>query len=117
MLVLRSTVERWLELSPDRRADPVVFAEVLSDALEIGDAGRVVVAQVKRTQTTSQVRHALEELWEIWELAGEIAAQERKDLTFRLISAKTVVCDVEALVAAWVPPGTQESDSQLADFR
>lgn len=117
VVVLRSTVDRWLELPAEKKADPVVFTEVLSDALEISDGGRVVVAQVKRTQTTTQIRHALEELWDIWVLAGEVAPQERDRLTFRIVSAATVVRDVDALLTTWLPSGDYQSESQLDQFR
>ena len=73
LLTLLKIVRRWKEASEAERQDPNTAHRVLTEAIsDITESGRVVtLTQVKRTLSGKAIREALEELWEIFNLASE----------------------------------------------
>jgi hypothetical protein len=97
-------------------ADPgSVFLETLSDVAERhGD--HVVIAQVKRTLSSSTVGKALEDLWKIDRLARAHTPELQPSLHYKVLGSRRDLADVDRRVGGWRPDGPFDEDA-LADFR
>ncbi|WP_019503269.1 AAA family ATPase [Pleurocapsa sp. PCC 7319] len=71
LLTLLKLVRRWQEVSEAERGNPDVIQTVLTEAIsDIAESGLVVtLTQVKQTLSKPAIAKALEELWEIFNLA------------------------------------------------
>ena len=89
LLTLLKIVRRWKEASEAERQEPNTAHQVLTEAIsDIAESGVVVtLTQVKQTLSDSAVSKALEEFWEIFNLASERVPDFVKHLRF-VISGK-----------------------------
>lgn len=89
LLTLLKIVRRWKEADEAERQEPNTAHQVLTEAIsDIAESGIVVtLTQVKQTLSDSAVSKALEEFWEIFNLASERVPDFVKHLRF-VISGK-----------------------------
>ena len=94
---LLHAVERFVQ---DRGATAEsVIGECLSDIRSIeGDS--IVVCQVKRRHTARSTRAALDELWDVYQLADDMPHLQRS-LRFQIQAASTGLADVRLVVDEW----------------
>lgn len=94
---LLRTVRRFLE-DKDARGEDVI-AECLSDVRSVEGDG-IVVTQIKRRHTGKSVRAALDELWDIDQLAADFPAL-RPRLRFNIQAASSELVDVHKAKENW----------------
>ncbi|MBE9169750.1 hypothetical protein IQ238_20215 [Pleurocapsales cyanobacterium LEGE 06147] len=88
LLTLLRLVRKWREISEADRKNSDVIQTVLTEAIsDIAESGLVVtLTQVKRTLSKSTIGKALEELWEIFNLASQHTPDLLEHLYFRLLA-------------------------------
>jgi hypothetical protein len=116
VVVLRDTVKGWLSKERSQRGDPGVFTEILSDVVQIAADGSVHVTQIKRTQSGSSVRAALDDLWSIYRLVSEFEPSLSEIMEYRIVSVRSKIEDVRRILSSWRPKEINDSDSTLQSF-
>ncbi|MEQ1514637.1 MAG: hypothetical protein ABL934_18430, partial [Lysobacteraceae bacterium] len=115
--VLLDSVRAWLEADEDRRNDPLVYGEYLSDIAELKDSGVLLVTQVKFTQSSGMVSSALSDLYRVYLVAAAKTPELLPKLKLRILSARPELKNVAGSIARWQPQGVAVDDVQLAAFR
>lgn len=103
LLILLKMVERWLALPADERHRTSILTEYLSDILDATELDRVIITQVKLTQSSGSVRAALDELWAIYQLALQETPALVPQLEFQIVSEQAELKDVGGSVQRWSP--------------
>jgi len=92
----------------------LVLMEVLSDILR--QDGGLVVSQLKRTLSSGALHKALDELWDIEQLARSVVPDIRPSLRFQVQAAYRDLRDVEASIRRWMPASLVDAD-HLSAFK
>lgn len=101
-LALLETLERWRGLAGDRRANPGVFVELLSDVVQKSVGGSLRVTQVKRTQTPSAIRAGLEDLQSVYDVAAVELPEHLSRLELELAFRTGRPEEAWPVIDAWV---------------
>lgn len=115
LLFLLKLVERWVSLPEEERARTSIFTESVSDIVDLTSLETVVVTQVKLTQSSHNVRSALDELWEVYLLAWKETPELAPRLAFQIVSEQPELKDVERSIQGWKPVPPLEP--QATQFR
>ncbi len=98
------------KLPADQRHRASILTEYVSDIVDATDLGRVVITQVKLTQSSGGVRAALDELWEIYRLALQETPALVPQLEFQIVSEQAELKDVSGSVQRWSPQSAPASE-------
>lgn len=103
ILFLWRLIEKWSQLPSGKRYRASIFTEYLSDIVDTEGADAIVVAQVKTTQSSNGVKKALDELWEVYQLACRETPELISSLEFLIVSQRAEIKDVSAAIRRWRP--------------
>lgn len=115
--VLLDSVSAWLAADTERRNDPRVYGEYLSDIAELKDSGVLLVTQVKFTQSSGMVSTALADLYRIYQVAEKKIPSLLPRLELRILSARPDIKNVQASIDRWRPKDAAVDEAQLVAFR
>jgi hypothetical protein len=119
LLTLLKIVRRWKEASEAERQDPNTAHRVLTEAIsDITESGRVVtLTQVKRTLSGKAIREALEELWEIFNLASERTPGLVEHLRFKISGKFEDNRNPNKVINEWNPILKRDQAQRLDTFK
>ncbi|MGB3191222.1 MAG: hypothetical protein WBB43_17595, partial [Limnoraphis sp.] len=118
-LTLLKIVRRWKKASQAERQDVNTAHEILAEALsDITESGTVVtLTQVKRTLSDSAIRKALEEFWEIFNLAFEHTPTLVEHLNFIISGKSSNHNNPEKVISEWNPKSKKDQVHNLNLFK
>ena len=119
LCALDRLLQLWLERPASQRTNPEItplFVEAVSDWTEFGQNG-VIACQVKRTATSSTLRSALGEFWEIYKLTRSLTTHLKDRLEFRFIAKRAQGPFPAQTIDEWTPPENKLTASELGSFK
>lgn len=116
-VVLLASVRDWLSRTSYDRDDPGTFTEILSDLVAPGAGDMLVITQIKRTQSSSAIGKALDELLSIALVAATETPELSDRLRYRIVSARSQLQDAQNSVANWQPEGYAADNPAVVQFR
>lgn len=119
ILTLLKIVRRWKKASETERQDLNTAHEVLTEAIsDITESGTVVtLTQVKRTLSDSAVSKALEEFWEIFNLAFECTPSLVEHLRFVISGQFEGNRNPDEVIKGWGNKTKQDQAEKLTAFK
>ncbi|MEG4496370.1 ATP-binding protein [Microcoleus sp. F10-C6] len=119
LLVLLKIVYRWKEASKAERQDLNTAHEVLTEAIsDITESGKVVtLTQVKRTLSGKAIGKALEELWEIFNLASKHTPGLVEHLRFKISGKFEDNKNPNKVIKEWNPILQGDQAQRLDTFK
>lgn len=119
LLTLLKIIRRWKEASETERQNLSTAHEVLTEALsDIAELSVVVTfTQVKRTLSETLVREALEELWEIFNLASERTPDLVENLRFKISGKFEGNKNPEEVIKGWGTRAKRNQEHKLDAFK
>lgn len=119
LLMLLKIVNQWKEASEVERQNPNtahnILTEAISDITESGDF--VTLTQAKRTLSDSAVSKALEEFWEIFNLAFECTPSLLKKLRFVISGNFEGERNATEIIAGWGIKKLKDQQQKLDEFK
>ncbi|MEG3918585.1 hypothetical protein QUA07_05470 [Microcoleus sp. T3_A4] len=119
MLTLLKIVRQWKEASEAERQDPNTAHRVLTEAIsDITESGKVVtLTQVKRTLSGKAIGKALEELWEIFNLASKHTPGLVEHLRFKISGKFEDNRNPNKVIKEWNPILQRDQAERLDTFK
>ncbi len=119
LLMLRKIVHQWKEASVIERENPNTAHNVLTEAIsDITESGEfVTLTQAKRTLSDSAVSKALEEFWEIFNLASERTPSLLKKLRFVISGNFEGERNATEIIAGWGIKKLKDQQPKLDKFK
>lgn len=119
MLTLLKIVRQWKEASEAERQDPNTAHRVLTEAIsDITESGKVVtLTQVKRTLSGKAIGKALEELWEIFNLASKHTPGLVEHLRFKISGKFEDNRNPNKVIKEWNPILQGDQAQRLDTFK
>ncbi len=120
LLTLLKIVNRWKKLTETERQDLItqqsILAEAVSDITEL-EEDTITITQVKRTLSGKALKMAIEELWDIFDLALKITPNLAEHLRFVILGQLEQHQHPEQVIQEWKPKSPEYLPERLAIFK